>query len=1031
MQCAGERVVVLGMGAFAIENMRTSFERRAVHVVILCRRCGTVCPQLVDWVNFIRPFDDELKHNAAGDAVVLSHWHRAYDSSGARRPECWSEGLLKPDGHTVSVSDLFFIAHHMRMLATMCGAASRLVGSCVETSSGETLDAGVLIKCVGFELNEGNEKLLGRACMHPFGLADHNLWLHFEAHLDSHAFSSPFGSSYLNAVGFNVKLMLRHWENDELRARILHSAMPSSRVNTMAVGTMLESLHILKKLDGCVYNFVLRDHVDAVATDFNVTMPINLYLTKNEELWYATHALLEGTLTAAVVSARLSYPFTTVWEEVTMAESGCTTCSGLASPTVEITLSMDQVLSTARSVVGGATLDADAPLMDAGLDSLGATELRTSLEQATNGRLELPSTLVFQAPTVRQISHYMNVQLHGESPAHTLHSSERRTFAYAPSAITGMAIRLPEGVGKAHTACLSVHCIDAVSRVPLARWDCADADLVERAALPASALPCLTNGAFMRRVELFDNRAFSISATEASVMDPQQRLLLEEGYEAMHESDHAKAALVGSCTGVFVGIDYTDFQHIVWATDAMRQSVHAATGANVAVAAGRTSFVLGLHGPSIATDTSCSSGLVATSVAHDALVMGSCSLGLATAIFVMLLPAGHVAQARAGMLSRTGRCFTFDSRADGFQKGEASGGVVLERGQAPPARSRVMLHGGAVKQDGRSASLTAPNGAVQQTLLEQALIVGNVTAASLTMLEAHGTGTALGDPTEVGSLCAAILVRRPPEAPPLALGSVKANVAHAEPAAGMSGLAVLLLRVEQARASPNTQLRILNEHVNRALRGFSCTLPLSASRHLHRQAAGVNSFGYNGTIAHVLLGVAGSPLETAMPHPKTPVRYRCRCFPWNSASSEASVPDPNAIVSYTSSWSRTSVQAATKEVLHWFVVTQRVGAPRSMGDFDSVLVDAAPAVVLINLCGCCCAAPSSLGNRLVYEVTQAVSCVQPSPMLLLFTSSSQAAENVSVGADRAGVAHSGAWGIARGYRRSDLDRDSSTSLRAY
>merc|ERR1711965_622218 len=131
IQCAAERVIVLGMGAFAIENMRTSFERRAAHVLILCRRRGTVCPQLVDWVNFIRPFDDDFKHNAAGDEVVLSHWHRAYDASGAWRPECWSEGLLKPDGHTVSVSDLFFIGHHMRMLATVCGEAARLDGSSV------------------------------------------------------------------------------------------------------------------------------------------------------------------------------------------------------------------------------------------------------------------------------------------------------------------------------------------------------------------------------------------------------------------------------------------------------------------------------------------------------------------------------------------------------------------------------------------------------------------------------------------------------------------------------------------------------------------------------------------------------------------------------------------------------------------------------------------------------------------------------------------------------------------------------------
>ena len=163
---------------------------------------------------------------------------------------------------------------------------------------------------------------------------------------------------------------------------------------------------------------------------------------------------------------------------------------------------------------------------------------------------------------------------------------------------------------------------------------------------------------------------------------------------------------------------------------------------------------------------------------------------------------------------------TFDQRADGFAKGEASGSVVVERDQ--PSQSRAVLRGRSVKHDGRSASLTAPNGAAQQTLIEQALHVGNVEAHTITMLEAHGTGTALGDPTEVGSLHAALLATRSPDSPPLALSSVKASTAHAEPAAGMSGLAALLLRLERSCASPNMQLRALNTHVRDALRGASC-----------------------------------------------------------------------------------------------------------------------------------------------------------------------------------------------------------------
>ena len=166
-------------------------------MTILCRRRGTVCPQLIDWLNFVRPFDDSFRHNAAGDAVVLSHWHRVYDVSGACRPECWSEGLLKPDGHTVSVSDLFFIAHHAGMLETMRGEVACLEGTVARTRNGEALEAGVVIKCVGFELNEGNESLLGRKCMRPTSVVERNLWMQIETHFDARTFSSPLARATL------------------------------------------------------------------------------------------------------------------------------------------------------------------------------------------------------------------------------------------------------------------------------------------------------------------------------------------------------------------------------------------------------------------------------------------------------------------------------------------------------------------------------------------------------------------------------------------------------------------------------------------------------------------------------------------------------------------------------------------------------------------------------------------------------------------------------------------------------------------
>ena len=189
----GQRVVILGMGAFAIENMRTAFERGAAHVTLLCRRRGTVCPQLVDWINFIRPWevrarpprhtraalkadghsptirthaaqvrDHQPRHATAGDADVLQAWRAAYDVSGAVRPECWQQGMLKPDGHTVSVSDLFFIAHHQGMMSVELGEAACLEPTGVRTKAGKLLEAGVVVKAPHATLN-----VLGCSPAHP------------------------------------------------------------------------------------------------------------------------------------------------------------------------------------------------------------------------------------------------------------------------------------------------------------------------------------------------------------------------------------------------------------------------------------------------------------------------------------------------------------------------------------------------------------------------------------------------------------------------------------------------------------------------------------------------------------------------------------------------------------------------------------------------------------------------------------------------------------------------------------------------
>ena len=256
------------------------------------------------------------------------------------------------------------------------------------------------------------------------------------------------------------------------------------------------------------------------------------------------------------------------------------------------------------------------------------------------------------------------------------------------------------------------------------------------------------------------------------------------------------------------------------------------------------------------------------------------------------------------MTSARGRSHTFDVRADGYTRGEACGGVVMCGGGGEGEALRLL--GSAVRQDGRSASLTAPNGQAQQGLLIAALANAHMPLAALSLSEAHGTGTALGDPIEVSSLVAAVL---PSREAPLLVGGVKANIGHAEPAAGITGLVKLAIGLQQGEAVPNAQLRALNPHVEGTLSGAPCALAASvqcAALPAESQGGGVSSFGYSGTIAHAVLHLTGevglfSPCAAPLFLP-----YRRHAFPWCEASGFAmrtsihpSVASPSASIHHT------------------------------------------------------------------------------------------------------------------------------------
>ena len=381
------------------------------------------------------------------------------------------------------------------------------------------------------------------------------------------------------------------------------------------------------------------------------------------------------------------------------------------------------------------------------------------------------------------------------------------------------------------------------------------------------------HGAFIAGADLFDSGFFSVSPAEALAMDPQQRLLLEFGYLAFHSFGTRRDELQGADCSIFLGIMNADFA-LLRAND---ESVYAATGSTISIAAGRLSFTLGVQGACASVDTACSSAVVALHAAAQALRSAECTTALTLATSLMLQGQTHVVYARAGMLSPDGRCKTFDARANGYARGEGVGTLVLSAQQ----QGAHLLGGCAIRSDGRSASLTAPNGLAQTRMIGAALNMARV--GWLKLVEAHGTGTSLGDATEVRSLERALDSTLP------CMGSIKANIGHCEPAAGLAGILALVFRGQQANGL-SVQLRILNQMISSPLRSMGGNVPTQVTQVRDDGiVGGVSSFGYSGTIAHAVLAPGRDQISTlaslslgdgsAAPS-QQPVRFKRSALPW-------------------------------------------------------------------------------------------------------------------------------------------------------
>jgi len=515
----------------------------------------------------------------------------------------------------------------------------------------------------------------------------------------------------------------------------------------------------------------------------------------------------------------------------------------------------------------------DQPLALLGLNSL--TIVRIAGDLASKLDRLLPPTLAYDHPSIDALAYFL---ITGKS-----HSGRGRTSSSAqpltveePIAVVGLGCRFPgsDSADAFYASLLGGICstgLPPTGRFPLSQQD------------GSWQRP---PGGYLKQIDQFDPLFFGISPREAEEMDPQQRLILEVCWETLEHAAIPLEKLQSQPTGVFIGVSGNEYSRAML-HDNVAVSGHTATGNSQALIANRLSYLLDLRGPSMVVDTACSSSLVAVHLAIMNLMRGECDLAIAGG--VSLQCAGDITRAlqAAGMLSPIGVSRTFADGADGFVRGEGCGAVLLKRltdAQRDGDQIFCVLKGSAVNQDGRSNGLTAPNGPAQTDVIRQALRRASLQPDDIDYIEAHGTGTELGDPIEMGAIAEVFAPRKST----LQVGSVKTNIGHLEGAAGIAGLIKTCLALHHQvipphlhfdRPSPHIQWKPLIQVADQA-----SPWPKRADR---IRRAGVSSFGFGGTNAHLILEETPQPPATVFPtdHSSTPTT-NARRYHWIKLSAK-------------------------------------------------------------------------------------------------------------------------------------------------
>ena len=504
-------------------------------------------------------------------------------------------------------------------------------------------------------------------------------------------------------------------------------------------------------------------------------------------------------------------------------------------------------------------IDVREPFVSYGLGSTEAVGLAGELAEWLDRKLS--PALVYEYSTIAALASHLAGS--SDVPEPVSGADRGPESDHEPIAVIGIGCRFP-GAKDPHAFWdLLRNGVDAISEVPAERFD-------QRAFYDADpSVPGKMNtrwGGFLDQVDRFDANFFGIAPREALRMDPQQRLLLEVTWEALQDAGQAPERLAGSQVGVFIGISTGDYGRGQW-NDLEGIDAYSGTGNAPSIAANRISYLFDFRAPSIAIDTACSSSLVAVHLACRSLRSGESTLAVAGGVNLILSPAIAINFTKAGAMAPDGRCKAFDASANGYVRSEGAGVVVLKplsRAVADGDPIHAVIRGSAVNQDGRSNGLMAPNPAAQEAVLRQAYRQAAVSPGQVQYVEAHGTGTLLGDPIEAQALGAVLNSARPP-GQTCAVGSVKTNIGHLEAAAGIAGFIKVVLALQQREIPPSLHFEAPNPLIpfdELPLRVQTALAPWPTEQ--GPALAGVSSFGFGGTNAHVVLEAA-PPAATGTP----------------------------------------------------------------------------------------------------------------------------------------------------------------------